>query len=102
MSSSIGSRPVITSLVKRSTHSASEMMLARSSFGSALPAVPQAERAVLEGLIEGYPNKVIAHELDISPRTVEIHRSKVMEKLEVRSLSEALRISFAAGLIPVA
>lgn len=60
------------------------------------------ERAVLEGLIEGYPNKVIAHELEISPRTVEIHRSKVMEKLEVRSLSEALRISFAAGLIPVA
>jgi two-component system response regulator FixJ len=60
------------------------------------------ERAVLEGLIEGYPNKVIAHELEISPRTVEIHRSKVMDKLEVRSLSEALRISFAAGLIPVA
>lgn len=59
------------------------------------------EKAVLEGLIEGYPNKIIAHELKISPRTVEIHRSKVMEKLEVRSLSEALRISFAAGLIPV-
>ena len=59
------------------------------------------EKAVLEGLIEGYPNKIIAHELEISPRTVEIHRSKVMEKLEVRSLSEALRISFAAGLIPV-
>lgn len=59
------------------------------------------EKAVLKGLIEGHPNKIIAHELEISPRTVEIHRSKVMEKLEVRSLSEALRISFAAGLIPV-
>jgi len=59
------------------------------------------ERSVLEGLIEGQSNKVIAHQLDISPRTVEIHRSKVMEKLQVRSLSEALRISFAAGLIPL-
>lgn len=59
------------------------------------------ERSVLEGLIEGHSNKIIAHELDISPRTVEIHRSKLMEKLQVRSLSEALRISFAAGLAPL-
>lgn len=58
------------------------------------------EREVLKGLIEGRANKVIAHELEISPRTVEIYRSNVMEKLEVRSLSEALRISFAAGLFP--
>ena len=58
------------------------------------------EREVLKGLIEGRPNKVIAHELEISPRTVEIYRSNVMEKLEVRSLSEALRIAFAAGLFP--
>lgn len=58
------------------------------------------EKAVLDGLIEGHSNKIIAHELGISPRTVEIHRSKVMEKLNVRSLSEALRISFAAGMAP--
>jgi len=55
---------------------------------------------VLKGLIEGRPNKVIAHDLDISPRTVEIYRATLMEKLEVRSLSEALRIAFAAGLFP--
>lgn len=59
------------------------------------------EKAVLDGLIEGHSNKIIAHELGISPRTVEIHRSKVMEKLEVRTLSEALRLSFAAGMVPV-
>lgn len=59
------------------------------------------EKAVLEGLIRGHANKVIAHELDISPRTVEIHRSKLMDKLEVSSLSEALRLSFAAGLVPI-
>lgn len=58
------------------------------------------ERDVLRGLIDGSPNKVIAHQLDISPRTVEIYRANVMEKLEVRSLSEALRIAFASGLFP--
>ncbi|MXP10471.1 response regulator transcription factor [Pseudoblastomonas halimionae] len=57
------------------------------------------ERDVLEGLIEGKSNKVIGYELDISPRTVEVYRGKMMEKLEVQSLPEALRIAFAAGLI---
>lgn len=57
------------------------------------------EMDVLKGLIEGRSNKQIAYDLDISPRTVEIYRAKLMEKLDVRSLSEALRIAFAAGLI---
>ncbi len=59
------------------------------------------ERDVLMGLIDGQSNKVIAHDLDISPRTVEIYRAKLMEKLGVRSLSEALRIAFSAGLVPM-
>lgn len=59
------------------------------------------ETDVLKGLIEGQANKVIAHNLAISPRTVEIYRAHLMEKLEVRSLSEALRIAFAAGLYPL-
>ncbi|RYE04298.1 MAG: response regulator [Sphingomonadales bacterium] len=58
------------------------------------------ETDTLKGLIEGRSNKVIAYELDISPRTVEIYRANLMEKLEVRSLSEALRIAFAAGMVP--
>ncbi len=58
------------------------------------------ERDVLTGLIEGRANKVIAHELEISPRTVEIYRANLMTKLGVRNLPEALRIAFAAGLIP--
>lgn len=56
------------------------------------------ERDVLEGLAKGLPNKTIAYDLDISPRTVEVHRANLMAKLEVRSLSDALRIAFAAGL----
>lgn len=53
------------------------------------------EREVLKGLAEGLPNKTIAYDLGISPRTVEIHRANLMAKLEVRSLSEALRLAFA-------
>lgn len=57
------------------------------------------ETDVLKGLIDGRSNKVIALNLDISPRTVEIYRANLMDKLEVRNLSQALRIAFAAGLI---
>ncbi|MFO1240546.1 MAG: response regulator [Sphingomonadaceae bacterium] len=56
------------------------------------------EHEVLEGLVRGFPNKTIAYDLGISARTVEIHRANLMTKLNVRSLSEALRIAFAAGL----
>jgi two-component system response regulator FixJ len=54
------------------------------------------EREVLDGLAKGLPNKSIAYDLDISPRTVEIHRANLMTKLGARSLSEALRVAFAA------
>ena len=63
-----------------------------------LQALTPRERDVLEGLGRGHPNKTIAYDLDISPRTVEIHRANLMRKLGVASLSEALRIAFAAGL----
>jgi two-component system response regulator FixJ len=66
-----------------------------------LDRLTQREKAVLERLIDGLSNKVIARELGISPRTVENHRANLMDKLEVRSLSEALRLSFAAGLVPI-
>ncbi|MDZ7893735.1 MAG: response regulator [Sphingobium sp.] len=56
------------------------------------------EREVLQGLAKGHPNKTIAYDLGISPRTVEVHRANVMAKMGVRSLSDALRIAFAAGI----
>lgn len=61
-----------------------------------LLALTSREREVLDGLAQGLPNKTIAYDLGISPRTVEIHRANLMSKLGVRSLSEALRIAFAA------
>jgi two-component system, LuxR family, response regulator FixJ len=61
-----------------------------------LHALTPRERDVLDGLAQGLPNKTIAYDLGISPRTVEIHRANLMTKLGVRSLSEALRLAFAA------
>jgi two-component system, LuxR family, response regulator FixJ len=55
------------------------------------------EREVFEGLVAGRPNKVIAHDLGISPRTVEIHRARVMDKMEARSLSALVRMAMATG-----
>lgn len=56
------------------------------------------EREVLAGLACGYPNKTIAYDLSISPRTVEVHRANLMTKLGVGNFADALRIAFAAGL----
>jgi two-component system response regulator FixJ len=56
------------------------------------------ERDVLAGLVDGHANKVIAYDLGISPRTVEIHRANLMTKLGVDSLSDVLRIAFMARL----
>jgi two-component system response regulator FixJ len=56
------------------------------------------ERDVLTRLAQGLPNKTIAYDLGLSPRTVELHRANLMTKLGVRSLSDALRIAFAAGM----
>lgn len=56
------------------------------------------ERQVMEHLVAGRPNKIIGYELDISPRTVEIHRAHLMEKMGVKSLSELVRLALAAGI----
>lgn len=65
---------------------------------SQLGHLTEREREVLDGLACGYPNKTIAYDLGISARTVEVYRANAMEKLEVASFADALRIAFAAGL----
>lgn len=64
----------------------------------AIAALTNREQDVLRGMAQGLPNKTIAFDLAISPRTVEVHRANLMAKLQVKNLSEALRIAFAAGL----
>jgi two-component system response regulator FixJ len=54
------------------------------------------ERQVLEGLIAGHANKTIAHNLGISPRTVEVYRANLMTKMEAKSLSELIRMAVLA------
>lgn len=56
------------------------------------------ERDVLCHLVEGNPNKIIAHQLSISPRTVENHRARLMVKMQVDSVAELVRMALAAGI----
>lgn len=58
------------------------------------------EREVLDRLVAGQPNKTIAYDLGSSPRTVEVHRARVMEKMGARSLAELVRMTIAAGRAP--
>jgi two-component system response regulator DctR len=58
-----------------------------------LAALTEREREVLSLALKGFPNKVIAQELAISHRTVEQHRSRLCEKLEVHSITELLRMN---------
>jgi PAS domain S-box-containing protein len=58
------------------------------------------EREVLVGLVDGGTNKIIGQKLGISPRTVELHRAQVMNRLNANSLTELLQLALAAGITP--
>ena len=78
--------------------SAQDVVTRAASADIIIGALTTREREVLEGLAQGLPNKTIAYDLGISSRTVEVHRANLMTKLHVHSLSDALRIAFAAGM----
>jgi len=54
---------------------------------------------VLDGLVAGHPNKTIAYDLNLSPRTVEVHRANVMTKMQASSLSELVRMAMTAEVL---
>jgi two-component system response regulator FixJ len=60
------------------------------------------ERQVLEGLVAGHPNKTIAFDHKISPRTVEIYRANVMSKMQAASLSDLVRMALISGVLDAA
>ena len=62
-----------------------------------LSSLTQREKEVLDGLLAGHPNKTIAFDLGLSPRTVEVHRANVMTKMGASSLSELVRMALLAG-----
>jgi two-component system, LuxR family, response regulator FixJ len=64
-----------------------------------LNALSKREREVLEGLVAGKPNKTIAFDLGISPRTVEIYRANLMTKMTANSLSDLVRMAMVAGIL---
>ena len=70
----------------------------RVEFMRRIDSLSMRERQVMEGLVAGKANKVIAYDLDISPRTVEIYRAHVMTKMQARSLSDLIRAALVAGL----
>ncbi len=85
---------VIRALGQPRASTLDESMIARAKVST----LSQRERQTLEALIKGHPNKVIAHQLGISPRTVEIHRANLMTKLGATNLPEVVRIALQAGL----
>ncbi|MCQ1852312.1 response regulator FixJ [Neorhizobium galegae] len=65
-----------------------------------LESLSDRERQVLAAVVAGLPNKSIAYDLDISPRTVEVHRANVMSKMKAKSLPQLVRMAMAAGFGP--
>ena len=71
----------------------------RAEIESRLAALSDRERDVLGGLVAGRANKQIAFDLGISPRTVEIYRANLMDKMQAASLSELVRMALIAGML---
>jgi two-component system response regulator FixJ len=72
---------------------------AAGEMATRVASLTQRERQVMQGLVTGQSNKVIAREYDISPRTVEVYRANVMTKMQAGSLSELVRFAIRAGVI---
>jgi two-component system, LuxR family, response regulator FixJ len=64
-----------------------------SAHAAKLASLSERERQVLDGLVAGHPNKIIAYNLGISPRTVEVYRANLMTKMQAKSLSELIRMA---------
>jgi len=92
------SETILDGLAEALSRSPNERDPAAAAAAEKLARLSRREREVLAGLLGGLPNKSIAYDLEISPRTVEIYRARVMSKMEARSLSELIRIALAAGM----
>lgn len=87
----------INNAFSKSSHSA-ESQLAANEAREKVAALSARQRDVLKGIVKGKQSKIIAHELDLSTRTVEAYRAQLLAKLGVRGTADAVRIALAAGL----
>lgn len=88
----------VRSALSEHAHDA-EHQAVRAAIEQRLARLSARERQVLDGLVAGHPNKTIAYDLGISPRTIEIYRANVMTKMEAASLSELVRMALTAGVL---
>jgi two-component system response regulator FixJ len=86
-----------TALSQNEGGSKSEALTA--DLAARVASLTQRERQVMQGLVSGQSNKVIARDYDISPRTVEVYRANVMTKMQAANVSELVRFAIRAGII---
>ena len=90
-------RDALASATSQAAPQSDEENEERRRIGERIDSLSMRERQVLDGLVAGHANKVIAYDLGISPRTVEVYRANVMTKMQARSLSELVRMAIAVG-----
>lgn len=93
-------KPFTDSLLLKAVRLAIETLpktVEHSAVEEALKSLTEREVEVMHAVCEGHPNKIIARLLDVSPRTVEIHRSRVLHKLDVQNAQQLVRRLMAAG-----
>ena len=83
----------------RQAESSARSEAATLDIGARIATLSPRERQVMDGLIAGLSNKLIAKEYDISPRTIEVYRANVMTKMQAGSLSELVRLAIRAGAL---
>ena len=93
---------LLESIQSAITRSAPQLVAVDPELKARFAGLTPRETEVMQQMVVGLPNKLIAHKLEISPRTVEIHRGRVMQKTGAKSLSHLVRMAIRAGLEPEA
>jgi len=88
----------ITEAIKQGKEHARDDALS-AEIASRIASLSPRERQVMDGLVAGLSNKLIAREYDISPRTIEVYRANVMTKMQAGSISELVRLALRGGLL---
>ena len=86
-------------LALRQAESGARSVAIAQEIAARIASLSPRERQVMEGLVAGLSNKMIARDYNISPRTIEMYRANVMTKMQAGSLSELVRLALQAGVL---